>query len=111
MPVIPIRLVRKTLRVRNSVTDKEYEILNGVDGRRLITSLDGSLPAEQGMDHVFHGSQMYYELKVDQYVVQIAGTPIALTVYRLGGQYFAARSNEFGYANYEIRQVSDVSGS
>jgi hypothetical protein len=25
-----------------------------------------------------------------------------LTVYKMGDKYFGARSNEFGYANYEI---------
>ena len=32
----------------------------------------------------------------------IAGTPIEVTAYKLGDKYYGARSNEFGYANYEI---------
>ncbi len=104
-------VVGRTLQVRNSVTGQQYKILNGVDGRRLITSLDGSLPSEHGMDNVFQGSLMNYQLQDGQYVVQIAGTPIALTVYRLGDQYFAACSSEFGYANYEITPVSQGSAA
>jgi hypothetical protein len=35
-------------------------------------------------------------------VTDLVGTPIEIAVYELGDKYFAARSNEFGYANYEI---------
>ncbi|HEX8894724.1 MAG TPA: hypothetical protein VF783_15450 [Terriglobales bacterium] len=28
--------------------------------------------------------------------------PYSMTFYRLGDKYYAARSNEFGYANYEL---------
>jgi hypothetical protein len=30
------------------------------------------------------------------------GTPVEIAVYKAGDKYVAARSNEFGYANYEI---------
>ena len=36
----------------------------------------------------------------------IEGTPFEVTVYRLGDKLVAARSNEFGYANYEVEGVS-----
>ena len=36
----------------------------------------------------------------------IEGTPFEVTVYRLGDKFVAARSNEFGYANYEVEGVS-----
>jgi len=32
----------------------------------------------------------------------LAGTPIEVTANKLGDKYYGARSNEFGYANYEI---------
>jgi hypothetical protein len=32
----------------------------------------------------------------------IANTPFELAVYKMGDQYYGARSNEFGYANYEL---------
>jgi hypothetical protein len=100
-------IVGKTIHVRNTVTGGEYEILNGVDGKRLITTANGELPPEHGMDNVFHGNQMQYQLQDGKYQVVIAGTPVELTVYRLGDKYFAVRSNEFGYANYELREVAD----
>ena len=33
---------------------------------------------------------------------ELFGTPFEITVYKLGDKYYGARSNEFGYANYEI---------
>jgi len=32
----------------------------------------------------------------------IDGTPFEVTVYKLGDKYVAARSDEFGHANYEV---------
>jgi hypothetical protein len=32
-------------------------------------------------------------------------TPFDVRMYKLGDKYFAARSNEFGYANYEVEEV------
>ena len=33
-------------------------------------------------------------------------TPFEITVYRQGNKLLGARSNEFGYANYEIEKVT-----
>ncbi|MCB1707456.1 MAG: DUF3604 domain-containing protein [Halioglobus sp.] len=101
-------IVGRTIHVRNAVSGEEYEILNGPDGRRLITAVNGQMPAADGMVSVFHGRQMQYQLKDGRYEVEIAGTPIELTVYRLGDKYYAARSNEFGYANYELQRVEQA---
>jgi hypothetical protein len=35
-------------------------------------------------------------------VTAISQAPFSVTIYKLGDTYYAARSNEFGYANYEI---------
>jgi len=48
---------------------------------------------------------MQYEIRDGLYVVEIAGTPFEVTVYKLGDMYVAARSNEFGYANYEVEPL------
>ena len=34
-----------------------------------------------------------------------------MTVYKLGDKYFGARSNEFGYANYEIIPTPEQMGT
>lgn len=102
---LKLLVVGNTLRVRNTVTGRHYDILNGADGRRLITAVDGEVPEPDGADGLFHGGQMSYELSGGQYRVEIAGTLFEVTVYRLGDRYFGARNDEFGYANYEIEPV------
>ena len=46
-----------------------------------------------------------YFLANGKIVTALAGTPIEITVYKVGDKYVGARSNEFGYANYEIIQA------
>ena len=41
----------------------------------------------------------------------VGNAPFEIAVYKLGEKYFAARSNEFGYANYEIIPTQTQLGS
>lgn len=95
-------IVGKTIRLHNTVSDEQFEILHGADGQRLITAVNGMTPSHDVMGDMAHANQAGYEILDGQYVVEIAGTPIDVTVYKLANKYFAARSNEYGYANYEI---------
>ncbi|MGB7970677.1 MAG: hypothetical protein WCF31_01780, partial [Candidatus Deferrimicrobiaceae bacterium] len=95
-------VVGKTILVHNTVTGHRFEILHGSDGRRLITAVDGKTPDRDVMGEMSHGRQMQYEIRDGQYHVVVAGTPFAVTVYKVGDKYLGARSDEFGYANYEI---------
>ena len=45
--------------------------------------------------------------RVAKIITTIGETPFAVTVYKLGDKYVAARSNEFGYANYELEKVQE----
>ena len=90
------------------MTDQRFEIIYGADGRRLITSINGKLPEAGEMWDVVHsgalGSPAEYEISDGRIVTTIERTPFEVTVYNLGDKYFAARSNEFGYANYEVEE-------
>ena len=48
------------------------------------------------------GTSSPYYINNGKIVTVFAGTPIEVTAYKLGDKYYGARSNEFGYANYEI---------
>jgi hypothetical protein len=43
-----------------------------------------------------------YFINNGKIVSALVGTPLEITVYKVGDKYLGARSNEFGYANYEI---------
>ena len=102
-------IVGKTVTVRNRVTGDRFDILYGKDGRRIITSVNGKQPEPGEVWDVEHGGAMgspaEYEIGGGRLVTTLDMTPFAVTVYKLGDKYVAARSNEFGYANYEVEEV------
>lgn len=102
-------IVGKTVTVRNRVTGDRYEILYGKDGRRLVISVDGKQPKPGEVWDVTGasalGSPAPYEISGGRIVTTLEMTPFDVSVYKLGGKYVAARSNEFGYANYEVEEI------
>jgi hypothetical protein len=50
----------------------------------------------------YEGITSRYEIRDGKLVTYVSQDAYALTVYKLGKTYYGARSNEFGYANYEI---------
>ena len=102
-------IVGKTVRVRNQVTGQRIEILYGRDGRRLITSIDGKQPQPGEPFDVMAsgelGSPAAYEIQGGRLITTVGVTPFEIRVYRQGNKLLAARSNEFGYANYEVEGV------
>jgi hypothetical protein len=48
------------------------------------------------------GASGPYYINNGKLVTPLVGTPIEISVYKVGDKYFGARSNEFGFANYEI---------
>jgi len=102
-------VVGKTFRVRNRVTGDRFEILYGTDGRRIVTSVNGKQPAPGEVCDVEHGGELgspaEYEISGGRIITTLEMTPFDVTVYKLGDKYVAARSNEFGYANYEVEEV------
>jgi hypothetical protein len=62
------------------------------------------------VDASYLGTSRTYNIQNGKIVTELVGTPIEITVYKVGDKYFGARSNEFGYANYEIiPAVAEVS--
>ena len=102
-------VVGKTFGVRTQVTGDRFEMFYGKDGRRLITSMNGKQPDAGEMGDVLHsgelGSPAQYEISGGRIITTIQMTPFEIRVYKLGDRYVAARSNEFGYANYEVEAV------
>jgi len=96
-------VVGKTVNVTNTVTRQRFEILYGSEGRRLITAVNGKEADLSEMVELSHGGgEAQYEIRDGHLVTQLAGTPFDVTVYKVGDKYMAARSSEYGYANYEV---------
>jgi hypothetical protein len=124
-------IVEKSLWLQNTVTGDKYLMIYGATGKggaaKGITPSEPGyvpqrFPTNQGELQLRYvgkkmtlpsltgdaakashlgGSQPYY-LQNGKIVSPLQGTPIEIAVYKLGDKYLGARSNEFGYANYEI---------
>jgi Protein of unknown function (DUF3604) len=99
-------IVGKSTWIRNNVTGSVFQVVWSTAGRRLITNLDGSLPQPGQIGDVMHsgelGSPSSYSIKDGKIVTAFGNLPYEVAVYKVGDKYFGARSNEYGYANYEI---------
>jgi hypothetical protein len=124
-------IVDKSPWLQNNVTGSKYNITYSASGMatpaRQLTPIDpayitSQFAENQGQSQVNHagrqlvepsaignvaeasylGTSSPYYINNSKLVTVIAGTPIEVTVYKLEDKYIAARSNEFGYANYEI---------
>jgi hypothetical protein len=124
-------IVDKSTWLQNNVTGDKYQIVYGASGKsaaakpampaepayvtqqfatnqgqfqlryvgRKITV--PSLTADPVESSLLYNSGPYF-INNGKIVTALVGTPVEITVYKAGDKYYGARSNEFGYANYEI---------
>jgi len=99
-------IVGKFLWIRNNVTGGQVEVIYDKTGQTIIYHVGRNtlLPSDFGnlFQSGYQGMSSAYSVENGKIITTLAGTPFEVTVYKLGDKYFAARSNEFGYANYEV---------
>jgi hypothetical protein len=124
-------IVEKTLWFENLVTGDKFEILYGASGKDASAKpetpaqpgyVTGQFAPNQGQMQLRHvGSRSTlpsltgraaqssyiatstpYFINNGKIVTELVGTPIEMTVYKMGDKYFGARNNEFGHANYQL---------
>lgn len=122
---------QKSVWLQNNVTGDKYMIIYGALGKgagnkSLKPSDPGyvtqQFPTDQGQFQIRYvgkkmplqsltsdpvdasdlGTSQTYNVKNGKIVTALVGTPIEISVYKVGNKYLAARNNEFGYANYEL---------
>jgi Protein of unknown function (DUF3604) len=127
-------IVDKSTWLQNNVTGDKYQIVYGTSGKstsgKPATPIEPgyvtqrfaanqaqfqlryagnrmALPSLVGnaAEASYLGNSGPYYINNGKIVTALVGTPIEITVYKVGDKYFGARSNEFGYANYEITQA------
>ena len=99
-------VVGKALWVRNTVTGEPFEVRYDTTGYSILLYLSrgATVPSEFG-DPARASYLMVpspYSIQNGKLMSALAGTPFEVTIYKAGNTYYAARSNEFGFANYEI---------
>ena len=102
--------------VRNNVTGGIFKVQWADDGRMLIMNVDPRIPQPSEVGDLAQGAYLgqsaTYTIGEDKIVTNFGNRDYEITVFKRGGgtgdmaatgdTYVAARSNEFGYANYEV---------
>ncbi len=99
-------IVGKSRWLRNNVTREQFWQSFTAEGQTTLfrIGMDASMPSGYGNVERdgYQGTTSPYKIEDGKLVTFVSQDPYALTFYKLGDTTYAARSNEFGYANYEI---------
>lgn len=99
-------LVGKAVWMRNTVTGEQFQVSYNTDGQSIILHVgrNATAPSLAGniVQNGYQGVTTPYSIADGKVVTMLSQAPMEIAVYKRGDTYFAARSNEFGYANYEI---------
>ena len=100
-------IVGKAFWVRNNVTGEQFSVAytNEGQGHRLARwQVAPTFRAAWATSYAdgYQGTTTPYKIEGGKVVTTISQDPFSVTIYKLGDTYYGARSNEFGYVNYEI---------
>ncbi len=99
-------MVGKAVWVRNNVTGEQFSENFTAEGHATVFRVgrDAVLPSGYGnvVGDGYQGTTIPYKIEGAKLITFVSQDPYAVAVYKLGNTYYGARSNEFGYANYEI---------
>jgi hypothetical protein len=99
-------VVGKSIWLRNTVTGEVFKDVYDNTGQHVVYHVNTNVPQPSEVSDVaqtgYLGQSGAYSIQDGKIVTSFVGTPFGVTVYKMGEKYMAARSNEFGYANYEI---------
>jgi hypothetical protein len=99
-------VVGKAFWVRNNVTGEQFSVSYTAEGQSNVWHVGegATTPSSVGnpLRAGYEGTATPYKIENGKVVTMIAQDPFAVAIYKLGDTYYGARSNEFGYANYEI---------
>lgn len=105
-------IVGKAVWVRNNVTGEQFKVSYNSNGQSNIWHVgkNAMLPSGSGnlAQNGYDGTTSHYAIENGKVVMRVSQEPYSVTVYKQGDKYYGARSNEFGYANYEILPKAPV---
>jgi hypothetical protein len=99
-------IVGKAFWVRNNVTGDQFSVSYTAEGQTNSWHVTPSSTIPSNVGNVirngYEGTTVPYKIENGKLVTIVSQDPMSVTIYKLGETYYGARSNEFGYANYEI---------
>jgi hypothetical protein len=112
---LKVLIVGKAFWLRNNVTGEQFSQSFTAEGNTLVYRIGTGNTVPSGFGSVerdgYQGTTSPYKIEGGKLVVPVSQHPYALTFYKLGDSYYAARSNEFGYANYEIIPTPQIASN
>ena len=99
-------VVGKAFWMRNDVIGEQFFQAFTAEGQMNVFRVGANEVVPSHFGNVgrdgYQGTTSAYRIEGDKLVVPVSQDPYDFAFYKLGNTYYAARSNEFGYANYEI---------
>jgi hypothetical protein len=100
-------LIGKSISLRNEVTGELFTVEYQPNGKYLVRPAMGKAPKQTSEfgDLMLSAQQegaLGYSIVNGKIINTLGDATLQLAVYKQGNKYIAARSSEFGYANYQI---------
>jgi hypothetical protein len=99
-------LVGKAVWLRNNVTGEQFKMSFDTNGQSAVWHIgqQATVPSAFGdvAKNGYQGITTPYSIQNGKLVTTLSQAPMEVVVYKRGDTYYGARSNEFGYANYEF---------
>ena len=99
-------VVGKAFWLRNNVTQDQFFQSFTAEGQTTVLRVGADTTMPSGFGSVerdgYQGTTNPYKIEGGKLIASVSQHPYAFTFYKLGDTTYAARSNEFGFANYEI---------
>jgi len=105
-------VVGKTFWLRNNVTGEQFSENCTVEGHMTVFRVGKYSDVPSGYGNVmregYQGTTSPYKIDGGKLITFVSQDPYSLTFHKLGTNYYAARNNEFGFANYEVIPVPQI---
>ena len=105
-------IVGKAFWMRNNVTGDQFSQNFTTEGNAILFRVGANANMPSAFGNVdrdgYQGTNYSYRIEGNELVIPVAQEPYSYRFYQQGDSYYAARSNEFGYANYEIIPAPQV---
>jgi len=99
-------IVGKAFWIQNNVTGEQFSQNFTTEGQTIVFRVGGAAVVPSAFGSVerdgYQGTTSAYKIEGGKLITLVSQHPYAFMFYKLGNTTYAARNNEFGYANYEI---------
>ena len=108
-------IVGKAIWLRNNVTGEQFFQPFTAEGQTTVLRVGAGAVFPSAFGNVerdgYQGTTSAYRIEGGKLVIPVSQDPYSFTFYKVGDTYYAARSNEFGYANYEIIPAPQIAAN